>query len=48
MIEEITHILLDPAHLLAEFMFEGMFFLAGIAYTKWQLRKRDKVHNHEY
>ena len=46
LIEELIEVITDPAHLIAEFMFEGIFFVLGMAYTRYTLRRRDKEHNH--
>lgn len=48
MIEELTHIVTDPAHMVAELLSEGVFFLVGVGYTNWKLRRRDAEHGHRH
>lgn len=47
-LKETIEVITDPAHLVAEFLFEGLFLGFGILHLKMSLRKRDKEHNHDF
>jgi hypothetical protein len=46
-LQELTHIVTDPAHLIAEGVTEMVSFLAGVIYVRIKLRNRDRRHNHD-
>jgi hypothetical protein len=43
---EFFHILTDPAHMAAEGVTEGIFFLLGVIYLHIKLKIRDRKHDH--
>lgn len=44
--ESYFEILSDPAHLVAELTFEGVFLIISALWFRWKLNKRDVQHGH--
>ena len=44
--EGVLDIMTDPAHLVGELAFEGIFFLLSALWLRYKLRRRDKAHHH--
>ena len=45
MIEELTHILTDPAHLVAELVLEVASYLLIAPAVAWAVRRHDRKHH---
>lgn len=43
-----TEVLFDPEHFFAEIVYESLFFVLGMGYVKYSLRRRDRRHNHDH
>jgi hypothetical protein len=47
MIGEVFEIFTDPAHLVAEFVFEFVFMVITLLINWWALKRRNRKHGHD-